>query len=314
MRFLKYHYHKLIVNDSGLGILLILIATLLLSVRSILVKLAYIENVQVMDLFYLRFLFTIPLLIAFAYFKKGSELFYKIKTPRIFIGCFLAGFFGYYLATLADFHSLKLINANINRIILYSFPVYVIIWNCLIVKRLPSLNEIITFTFVQSCLIFVLGGFNVDLKGINIKGVILALIAAISYSIYIILNQQIGKKLGSILFTTYAVTISFIFINIHYFGSDHIINISKISFKGYCIIITMAIFCTFLPLLLISESIKRIGSIRFAMINTLGPVMTIILCYIIINETMSFIQIFASMLIIIILFLTEQFKLNQNKN
>jgi len=42
------------------------LATLLLSFRSILVKLAYIEKVAVMDLFYYRFLFTVPLLLSFA--------------------------------------------------------------------------------------------------------------------------------------------------------------------------------------------------------------------------------------------------------
>ena len=182
-------------NNSIIGVVLILLATLLLSFRSILVKLAYTENISLMDLFYFRFLFTVPLLFCFAFYQKGKKLFSTILNKDIFLYCALAGFFGYYLATLSDFHSLQLINANINRIILYSFPIYVLIFNSIISKKLPSNTEILSFILVQLFLLFVLGGTDIKLlSSISKSGVFLALLAAISYSIYIIINQQVGKK------------------------------------------------------------------------------------------------------------------------
>ena len=209
---MKNQYNKFLLNDSLFGVSLVLLATLLLSFRSILVKLAYIEEVSVMDLFYYRFLFTLPLLLGFAFYKKKKDLFTAILNKKIAISCVLAGFFGYYLATLSDFHSLKLIDANINRIILYTFPAYVLILNSVVEKRIPGARDIFFFALVQIGLFFVLGGFNLSLTSANKTGAVLALLAAISYSIYIIINQQTGKKIGSILFTTYAVTFSFIFI------------------------------------------------------------------------------------------------------
>ncbi|MBL6784913.1 MAG: DMT family transporter [Rickettsiales bacterium] len=299
-------------NNQILGIFLIICATFLLSVRSILVKLAYHEQIAVLDLFYLRFLITVPLLILFAFYKSKKNLLLKICDRKTLLSCSLAGFFGYYLATLSDFYSLKLINANINRIILYTFPIYVIIWNCFIIKKLPSKSDILTFFIIQTSLLFVLEGFNNNFSSSNIQGIYLALIAAISYSIYIVINQQIGKKLGSILFTTYAVSISFIFINIHFFFISQNANLNfDISLNGYLIIISMAVFCTFLPLLLISEGIKQIGATRFSMLNTTGPVITITLCYFILNETMTMTQIFSSLIIIITLFITEKIKLSR---
>ena len=259
MRFLKHHYHNLIYNDSAFGIALVLLATLLLSVRSILVKLAYIENIAVIDLLYYRFLFTIPLLWAFTFYKKKKEFFTKLVDKKIAINCVLAGFFGYYLATLSDFHSLKLIDANVNRIIIYTFPIYVLLWNSILDKSLPSKKEGLSFLVVQISLYFILGGFDISISSSNKIGAGLALLAAISYSIYIIINQQIGKKIGSILFTTYAVTFSFIFINIHFFSFNDATLGTLISKKGYAIILTMAAFCTFIPLLLIAEGIKRIA-------------------------------------------------------
>ena len=305
---MKNQYNKFLLNDSLFGVSLVLLATLLLSFRSILVKLAYIEEVSVMDLFYYRFLFTLPLLLGFAFYKKKKDLFTAILNKKIAISCVPAGFFGYYLATLSDFHSLKLIDANINRIILYTFPAYVLILNSVVEKRIPGARDIFFFALVQIGLFFVLGGFNLSLTSANKTGAVLALLAAISYSIYIIINQQTGKKIGSILFTTYAVTFSFIFINIHFFTvfNPEISNV--ISNKGFVIIVIMAIFCTFMPLLLIAEGIKRIGASRFSLLNTSGPVMTIFFCFIILGETMTYQQIIGSILIIGVLYIAEKNK------
>ncbi len=287
------------------GTCLILLATFLLSFRSILVKFAYTEKIAIMDLFYFRFLFTIPLLLIFSYSKKGKKLFKLIMNKEIFVSCLLAGFFGYYLATLLDFHALALIDANISRIILYSFPIYVLAINHIIKKTLPTAKEIIIFIIVQIALFFVLGGFNFHYSQINKLGALLSLFSAFSYALYIIINQETGKKIGSILFTTYAVCFSFIFINIHYFLSYEPLSTTEFTLKSCVIIIVMAIFCTFLPLLLISEAIKKIGAAKFALINSLGPVMTIILCYITLNETLNLSQILGSVIIIITLYLAE---------
>ena len=293
-------------SDSILGVCCILTATFLLSVRGILVKQAYIANIAVMDLFFYRFLITIPLLWIFALYKHGSKQVVFSLKPQL-INCILAGFFGYYLATLSDFYSLKLIDVSVNRIILYSFPIYVLIWNCFIERKLPKFKYIITFIIIQIGLFFVLGGLDNSLLIANKEGAILALIASISYSLYIVINQQTGKKIGSILFTCYAVSFSFIFITIHYFAFyDNSHNI--ISDKGWLIIIIMAIFCTFLPLLLISQGIKYIGATRMSLLSTSGPVMTAIFAFIILGESLTIMQILGGILVIIILFFMEKKK------
>lgn len=300
-------------KNSSSGIVLILLATILLSIRSILVKLAYAENILVMDLFYYRFLFTVPLLWIFASITQRQKFYKKIYNKEIAIPCILAGLFGYYLATLVDLYSLKLIDANIQSIIVYTFPIYVLIWHSIIKKELPSKLDIISFSLVQVALYFVLGGFNLSLLEANKSGALFAFLTAISYSIYIIINQQTGKKIGSILFTTYAITFSFLFINIHFFTLHQPNSFFMISGKGQAIIVIMSIFCTFLPLLFIAEGIKHIGASRFALLNTSGPIITITLAYLILDETMSIQQILGSILIMAILYASEMIKIRKSK-
>lgn len=293
-------------SDGTIGILLVIIATVLISFKAILVKLAYIENVSVMDLFYYRFLFTLPLLLTFAFYKKKKELFTTIANKKIAMGCAAAGVLGYYLATLFDFQSLKLIDANINRLIISTFPIYVLILNCIIQKKMASLREILVFSAVQIALFFVLGGGEISLSYSDKVGVFLAMLTALSYSGYIVINQQIGKKIGSVLFTVYALSFSFIFINIHYISTFNPESSQIITAKAYLIIMTMAVLCTFLPLLLISEGIKRIGASRFALINAAGPVMTIFFAFIFLSETMSAQQFVGALVVVGVLFFSEQ--------
>ncbi|NQY74377.1 MAG: EamA family transporter [Candidatus Margulisbacteria bacterium] len=214
------------------------------------------------------------------------------------------------MATLLDFHSLKLIDANINRLIVYTFPVYVLLLNSIIEKRLPKYKDMIVFASVQIFLFFVLGGIDLSLTFTDKLGALLALLAAISYSIYIVINQQVGKKIGSVLFTTYAVLFSFVFINIHFFSVFKSENtLAFLSDKAFFIIVVMAIFCTFLPLLLISEGIKRIGAARFSIINASGPVVTILFAFVFLSETMTIQQMIGAVSVVGILYISEKSKI-----
>jgi drug/metabolite transporter (DMT)-like permease len=297
-------------RSETIAIIFILLSTILFAFRSILVKFAYQYNISVTDLLYYRFLFTLPLIWLFAFFVKKKDFFTKICNRGIAANSFLAGFFGYYLATLFDFYSLELINVNINRVISHSFPIYVIFWNSIINKKWPKKSDIKNFIIIEICLLLTLDIFSSDLSQASKLGAFYALLTAISYSIYYILNRKIGQQIGSILFTTYSLSFSFLFVNIHFFAiHNHEINIHLISKESLIIILCLTFFCTFLPLLLISEAISRIGSNRSAIINSSGPVISIILSFMILGEVMSIIQLLAAFTVLFVLYRIENSKL-----
>ena len=63
--------------------------------------------------------------------------------------------------------------------------------------------------------------------------------------------------------------------------------------------IAMAIFATVIPSFLISASIKRIGASNAAIIGGIGPVSTIVLASIFLNETFSTAQIIGTAIVIV---------------
>jgi len=281
------------------GIYFTIIATILLSIRPIIVKLCYLENITVHDLLYYRFLIAAPLILSFSIFAKGIKANLEIlKNKKILINIFFAGFFGYYLATMTDFYSLSLIDANINRIILYSFPIYVILINFIKNKEKPSSKFIIIFLIIEICLFIIFTDSKNNHKIISQLGIILAFISAISYACYIIINQETGKKISSIIFTNYAILFSFLFLNIHFFITNPPNNILIYSQKAIILLIILAIFCTFLPLLLISEAIKLIGANEASLVNLSGPILTLIFSSLILKESLSSTQLIACLLVI----------------
>jgi len=62
--------------------------------------------------------------------------------------------------------------------------------------------------------------------------------------------------------------------------------------------IAMAIFSTVLPVFLLSFAIRRIGSGSASLIGTVGPVSTIYMAYLFLNESISLLQIAGSSLVL----------------
>lgn len=284
------------------GYIFAFLALLSLSFRSALVKLAYQQNILTMDLFFLRFFFATPMLFLLAYYNNRDDFFIKVSDSKVLKMTFLAGIFGYYLATLMDFHALALIPANVSRIILYIFPIFVIFINALITKKVPDSKVVAIFFLAFISVFLVMGGVDLNILSVNATGAYFSLLAALSYAIYIVINNSVASKIGSSLFTFLAVFFSFLLINIHYFFFNDEKAVMDIAFNGWLIIITMSFFCTFLPLVLISEAISRIGLIKFSLFSNLGPFLAIAISFLSLGEVLTWQQFVGVSFVVIILF------------
>ena len=119
----------------NLAIIAILTATFLLAIRGILVKQAILKNSSNGSIFF-RFLITLPYYGYLLFIKTNSNI---IKINKKTINqMYFSWFFWLLFSYIMDFYSLNLIDASINRIILYSFPIYVLGWNALIKKQISA--------------------------------------------------------------------------------------------------------------------------------------------------------------------------------
>ena len=278
------------------GILIGVLGIVLFSSKAVMVKLAYQYQVDALSLLLLRMLFSFPfyVVIAIIYSRKKSH--YIIKTND-YAWVLFFGIVGYYLSSYFDFLGLHYIKASLERIILFLYPTIIIVLNRLFLKKpITSIQALAIFlTYIGIFIAFfgevVISGNDTYLGGFYI------LLCAITYAIYLVGSGWLIPKFGVVKFTSYAMIISCFCVFIH-FGLFSKVDIFGLEKEVYLLGFLIAIFATVIPSFLVSESINRISSSNFAIIAGFGPISTIILAAIFLNEVLTLLQLFGALVVI----------------
>ena len=279
------------------GIILGLIGIILFSSKAVMVKLAYQYDVDAVSILMFRMLFSFPfyLVIAILYRNKnnGVDLVRKDYLWLVFFGIV-----GYYLSSYFDFVGLIYIKASLERIILFIYPTIVILFNKLFLKQPVSKDQIfaIILTYVGIIIAF---GHEVTISGHDAYlGGFFILLCAISYAAYLSGSGWLIPKFGVVKFTAYVMVVSCLCVFLHY-GITNKIDLLNYPREVYILGFLIAIFATVIPSFLVSWSIKLISSSNFAVIAAVGPISTIILAAIFLNEQLTLLQLLGAFAVII---------------
>lgn len=277
----------------GIGVL----GIVLFSSKAVMVKLAYNYEVDAISILLLRMLFSFPFYIVIAYFYRNQSTIDK-PNSKDYLWLAFFGFVGYYLASYFDFVGLTYIKASLERIILFLYPTIVIILNKVFLKQpitkiqalaigLTYLGIVIAFSDEVS-----ISGSETYLGGFFI------LLSAITYASYLVGSGWLIPKFGVMKFTAYAMIVSCVCVFIHY-SIINDTNLFDFSWEVYVLGFLIAVFATVIPSFLVSASIKMISSSNFAIVAGIGPISTIILAAIFLNERLTLFQLFGALIVII---------------
>lgn len=281
---------------GGLGIVFGIVGVIMHSSKAVLVKLVYEYEVDTLELLLFRMLFSLPFYVLILFvFKNKKE---KREITRIdYLWVFLFGFLGYYLASYFDFLGLNYLKAGLERIILFIYPTLVVFLSWLIfrtkITRVQTIAIVITYLGV-----LVTFWSELEISGEKtIVGAFWILLCAITYAAYLVGSGWLIPKFGTLRFTCYAMLASTICVLTHYVvvGDWNLLHY-PMAVYGY--ILLMAIVATIIPSFLVSESIKRLGASNFSILGSIGPVTTILLAYIFIDERLSAIQLLGMAIVI----------------
>ena len=132
----------------------------------------------------------------------------------------------------------------------------------------------------------------------TLLGGVLVFLSALTYASYIAGSGWLIPKFGIIRFTSYVMIVSCSCIIVHYLVTD-LGNIWNYRPEVYILGFAMAIFATLIPSYLVSASIKYIGASNFSILGGLGPVSTIALAYIFLEERLTFLQLLGAFIVIL---------------
>lgn len=291
------------------GILIGVLGIVLFSSKAVMVKLAYKYEVDAISILLLRMLFSFPFYISIAYIYRNQKSVDK-PNSKDYLWLVFFGFVGYYLASYFDFVGLTFIKASLERIILFLYPTIVLLLNKVFLKQpitkiqagaigLTYLGIIIAFSNEVA-----ISGKDTYLGGFFI------FLSAITYASYLVGSGWLIPKFGIMKFTAYAMIISCICVFVHYSIISEV-NLFSFSWEVYGLGFLIAVFATVIPSFLVSASIKMISSSNFAIVAGIGPISTIVLAAVFLNERLTLLQLFGALVVILGILLVSLKKPNE---
>ncbi len=282
---------------EAIGAGLVFVGAVLFSGKAVLVKLAYGYGVDSVALLSMRMLFSLPFFVVIAYFsgRQAAQVRLDAKDWLAVVGL---GIMGYYLASLFDFLGLQYISAGLERLILFVYPTLVVVLSAIFFKVKIGQRE------YRALLLTYLGIFVVFYNDLSLSqngvvvGALFIFASALTYAIYLMGSGRLIPRLGSVRFTAYAMIVSSVAVLAHY-AVLHGLTRWDFPAQVYILGAIMAVFATVLPAFLLSEGIGLIGSGRASIVGSVGPVSTIVLAYLFLNESVTAFQLIGTLLVLV---------------
>jgi len=289
------------------GFALALIGVVSFSVRPILIKLAYAYVRDPVTLIALRMVFSLPFFLATALWlrlraRRGDPALRTGSsnaplTRRDWGAVLLLGFLGYYLASFLDFLGLQYISAGLGRLVLFLYPTITLLLSALFLGKYVSRRDIVSLVISYAGLALVLSqgftGHNRDLMW----GALLVFGSALCYAGYLVSGSQVVTRIGSMRFSAYASSVACV-LCIMQFLLLRPLSALQLPLEVYALAVAMALVCTVLPIFVTSEALRRIGANHVAIIGAAGPVATIFLGWIGLEENLTVVQIAGAVLVL----------------
>jgi drug/metabolite transporter (DMT)-like permease len=222
-----------------------------------------------------RAVLSLPVMALWALWRVGPEIFGRVPW-RAAVGAAAAGALCYYGGAMLDFFALTLLDAGIERVLLFAYPSIVVLLNALLYRQLPGARVLAAVAVTYAGILLVVSGFDLDLLRANISGAGLVLGCSLTMALYYLASDRWTPALGSIRFALYALTAAATCLALHY-HSQHGFTLPAWQRRDLGLMGGLVAFATVMPMLAMAESVRRLGAERAAVISTLGPPATLLL-------------------------------------
>ena len=279
------------------GLLCAVLAAVGFSFKAILVKLAYRYGVDAETLLALRLAFSLPFFLGMAWIGVGRAA--SPLTPRDWGWLFGLGLLGYYLASYLDFLGLQYLSAALERLILFVYPTLVVLFSALWLGQ-PLTRPVLGALALCYAGIALAVAHDLRLTGTAqdlALGGSLVFGSALSYALYLLGSGRVVGRLGAVRVTAFASLIAC------GLGIGQFLLLRPLAAlvqpgPVYALALAMALFSTVLPVWAVAEAIRRIGAGPVALTGRLGPLVTLLLAWLLLDEALGVGQLAGAALVI----------------
>ena len=280
------------------GIAMAIAGVIGFSIRPVLIKVAYAHHADPVTLLALRMSISLPFFVGIALWHGRRWGNPAPIAPRDWLPMMAMGFVGYYLASFLDFIGLQYVSAGLGRLLLFSYPTMVVLLSALFLKKPIGLREVLALVVTYAGVALVMVNL-IDAPSANLPlGAALVFASAVAFSIYLVGSGELVLRVGSARFTGYAMASASLCCIVQFLLVRPLSALDLPSIV-YVLVATMAIVSTVVPTFLMNEALRRIGANQVALLGALGPVTTIALGYLGLDEVMSALQIAGGVLVLL---------------
>ncbi len=209
-----------------------------------------------------------------------------------------AGAVCYYVGALVDFWALTMIDASIERVLLFSYPAMVVLIDSCLRRRMPRRGVFAAMVVTYVGIFFAMGGIDVAELRDNLFGAALVLVGALTTAIYFLIGARYTHELGSARFAAIAMGSAALMLALHFVLFRPVGELAALEAPDWTLLVILAIACMFLPGLMQAEGMRRVGAQRAAIGSTVGPPTTIVLAALFFAERLTPWQLVGSAMIV----------------
>lgn len=284
------------MSDRLVGAAFVMFAAVAFSFKAILVKLAYRHGVDPVTLLALRMAFSAPFFVLIAYWWSRDGSLKRLSMPD-WVRVAALGTLGYYLASYFDFLGLQYISAALERLVLFLYPTFVVLISAVLYARRITRRDLVALALSYGGIAFVVAGdFTAGHRNVAL-GVFWVLLSAFCYAVYLVGNGRMVSTMNSVVFACVASLFSCVGVLAHFLAVSEVRLLWAQAPPVYTYAAVMAVASTVLPVIVMSEGIRRIGSSHASMLGTVGPVATIVFGATLLGEPITVIQLVGAALV-----------------
>lgn len=296
-------------SGQNWGYVFALLGTVFFSMKSIFIKLVYqpvdgmgINGVEAITIMAMRLGFSAPFYVAIFIWalKRRKQAGLPALKMRDIALAGLTGILGYYICAWLDIEGLKYITAQLERLLLFTYPIFVFIFGAMFFGK-PLTKGTVLAVFIAYAgigLIFLSGDIAV---GLNVPlGSAMVLLCAALFAFFQLFAKPMIFRLGSPIFTCCAMLGAALMIFIHFITENVVMGdvsqVLNLPSRIWLLGIALALFSTLIPSFLVNLAISKVGPQATSAVGMIAPISTILLAIWVLGEPFGVIDALGTLL------------------
>jgi len=266
-------------EDLPVGAIFCLLSAVGFGTMPIFGKLAYDQDVSVGDLLIVRFTIAAVIMTTIAWWRGG----FRGLSRRSAVAAFMMGAIGYAAQSASFFTALTRIDASLLTLILYIYPITVMIGAVALGRERLSSRRVAALAIALLGIVLVmLGAVS---AGFDWIGALLGLTAALVYTVYILTGDRVLKGISALPLTALVclgASTTYLVASVPHGGPQF-----DFAPSGWVWLVAVSLIGSVGAIVLFFAGLARVGPSVAAILSILEPVVTVALAAVVFGESLS---------------------------